>query len=77
MCDKTTNRRGEAVFLTLFKILPSESDPHTSLFVASVKILPDVNGDQTSKAVLQVSFTPTLITKEITYTGNGFQKLVY
>lgn len=54
LCDETTNRQGQAVFLTLFKLLPSEEEPLPSIFVASVKILENVNGDQCSKAILKV-----------------------
>ncbi|XP_034243977.1 uncharacterized protein LOC117646833 [Thrips palmi] len=53
LCDETTNRRGQAVFLTLFKVLPSKENPTSQLFVASVKILENANADECSKAILQ------------------------
>ncbi|KAE8739559.1 hypothetical protein FOCC_FOCC014942 [Frankliniella occidentalis] len=53
LCDETTNRLGQAVFLVLFKILPSKENPTPNLFVASVKILQNTNADECSKAFLQ------------------------
>lgn len=55
LSDETTNRKGEAVLLTLFKTLPSKDDPECHLFVASVKVLPTTNADECSKVILQVS----------------------
>ncbi|CAH0552502.1 unnamed protein product [Brassicogethes aeneus] len=53
MCDDTTNRKGEAIFLILFKVLPSAGDVDSQIFVASVNILETVNADQCSKTILQ------------------------
>lgn len=54
MSDETTNRKGEAALVTLFKIMPSEEDLEPMIVVASVKVLETCTGDQTSKAILQV-----------------------
>lgn len=53
-CDETTDRRGEAIFLTLFKILPKNSASPPKLMVASVTELSAVNNLTTSQAILQV-----------------------
>lgn len=55
LCDETTNRKGEAAFVTLFKVLPSTEETECFLMVASVKILSAANADQTSKAIIQVN----------------------
>ena len=39
MCDERTNRKGEAVFITMFKILPSESNAEHILIIPSMNIL--------------------------------------
>lgn len=57
LCDETTNTKGEAAFLVLFKILPTLDNVDPFLVVAGVKILTAVNGDETSKAILQVIFS--------------------
>jgi len=54
LCDETTNRKGEAVFLTMYKILPSEDNIEPILVVASVDVLPVCNADQCCKAVMEV-----------------------
>lgn len=54
LCDETTNRKGEAAFIILFKILPSKANVEPVIVVAGVKILEAANGDQTSKTILRV-----------------------
>ncbi|XP_026290182.2 uncharacterized protein LOC113214890 [Frankliniella occidentalis] len=53
LCDETTNRKGEAVLVTLLKCLPSTSDPDPFLVVGSVKVLTACNADQCCKAIIQ------------------------
>ncbi|XP_034232068.1 uncharacterized protein LOC117640011 [Thrips palmi] len=53
LCDETTNRKGEAVLVTLLKCLPSETEPEPFIVVGSVKILSACNADQVSKAIIQ------------------------
>lgn len=52
-CDETTNRRGEAAFVNLFKVLPSETSSEPKLLVSSVKNLSVCTGDQCSKTIIQ------------------------
>lgn len=52
-CDEATNRKGEAVFVNLFKILPNDTSSEVKLLVSSVKNLSICNGDQCSKTILQ------------------------
>lgn len=54
LCDETTNRKGEAVLVTLLKALPTATDPEPFLVVGSVKVLIACNADQCSKAIIQV-----------------------
>lgn len=56
MCDETTNRKGDAVFITAFKILPTEANADPILVVPSVEVLTTCSGDTTSKAIIKVSY---------------------
>ncbi|KAJ1519192.1 hypothetical protein ONE63_011202 [Megalurothrips usitatus] len=56
LCNETTNRKGEAAFVTIFEVLPSAEETECFLMVASVKILSAANADTTSKAIIQVNF---------------------
>lgn len=64
LCDETTNRKEEAAFITLFKVLPTESCEDPLLFVASVKVLSACNADMTCKAIMEVG---DLTVKAISY----------
>jgi len=44
-CDEATNRKGEAVFVNLFKVLPSETSSEPKLLVSSMKNLSACTGD--------------------------------
>ncbi|KAK3926560.1 CGG triplet repeat-binding protein 1, partial [Frankliniella fusca] len=53
MCDESTNRKGEAVFITCFKILPTITNSSPLLVIASVDVLTACNGDTTSKSIIK------------------------
>lgn len=56
LCDESTDRTGKAVFITLFKLLPSNSKRTCQLFTtgATVLTISEVTGEQTSKTIIQV-----------------------
>lgn len=53
-CDETTDRTGKAVFITLFKLLPSDSKGRCQLIVAGATVLNEVTEEQISKTIIQV-----------------------
>ncbi|XP_063234984.1 uncharacterized protein LOC134537934 [Bacillus rossius redtenbacheri] len=60
LCDETTNRRGECVFVVLFKVLLASGD--SKLLVAGVKVLSNANSTECSRAVVE-----TLIKYNVKY----------
>lgn len=59
--DETTDRKGQAVFITLFRILPNQSCVTPKLLVAGVTTLTSCNAQQTAQAILQVIFIIIII----------------
>jgi len=53
-CDETTDRKGQAVFIIIFKILPNDDTTECKLLVAAVTVLDACTGELCSKAVIQV-----------------------
>lgn len=56
-CDETTDRKGQAVFITLFKILPNEFCAESKLVVAGVTVLSTCNAQQCSQAIMKVIYS--------------------
>lgn len=52
-CDETTNRKGEAVFIILFRVLPAET-LSSNLYVASVSILQNADSQECCQAINSV-----------------------
>lgn len=55
MCDETTNRKGEAVFIIMFKILPCEANAEPVIVIPAVDVLETCDGDTTCNAIIKVS----------------------
>jgi len=53
-CDETTDRRGRAIFLTLFRILSTDTSEPPKIVVAAVDELDQVNAQTCSQAVIKV-----------------------
>lgn len=62
-CDETTDRKGQVVFVTLFKILPDKSCSDIKL-VSGVKVLSACNAQQCSQAILKVIFLTNIYLKK-------------
>lgn len=56
LCNETTNKKGEAAFIILFKVLPSKENVEPVIVVGGVKILQATNGDETAKTILKVNY---------------------
>lgn len=56
MCDESTNRKGEAVFLVIFKILPSQENSESLMLIAAAEILETCSGDTCCKTVIKVKY---------------------
>lgn len=57
MCDESTNRKGEAVFLVIFKILPSQENLEPLMVIAAAEILETCSGDTCCKSIMKVNFS--------------------
>lgn len=53
-CDETKDKKGQAVFITIFKILPNELSAEAKLFVGGLTILSVCNAQQCSQAIVKV-----------------------
>lgn len=53
-CDESTDRRGRAIFIVLFRILPKNSSSKPILMVAGVSELTAPNAQQCCQSIIQV-----------------------
>lgn len=54
LCDETTDRKGQCVFIVLIKVLGCGDESVQKLFVGGVKILANANATECSQAIISV-----------------------
>lgn len=54
LCDETTDRKGQCVFIVLVKVLECGDSTVQKLFVGGVKVLQNANASECSQAIVSV-----------------------